>query len=321
VDDPAHAPGRADLRPDGCRRRAADGLSVQCFRWCPVGVHLRKIAGPGAPTPPGSRRPNAFGGHDNLLAPPNRLPASAQLALSGGLLALTPCTGDPWGSCLARPCKGPLLQQRHGNRLALRAFITEFFPRYGLPPLELTSWLRCSRAIADGDLSRPIRHLPPRGQIAADLQAFPAYFVLSPPRTCSPPCQLFGEAAMPDSRKRGHFYRASGQPALRDSAASATGSRPSAVAAAPLGVQWPVHRRATASGILDDPQQSPAGCWFPCRGARAPDGVAAGCLVHTAEPGNRSRPVMVPASRQPSRPDSWLLTRWEHEDRGGLAPA
>jgi len=237
----AHAPGQQIYALMECPpllSRCSSRLSVGAHR-----VHLPKIAGLLRARP---RTANAFGPMQQPACP-RRLPPPRQLSVNGRAACDSPLHGGSMRPDLGLPRlsdKAACRQQRHVPPLAAAALHHRSLPRStpNATAGDGPSWLPLLQATADGDLSLADRHLRRGwGQIAADLKLSRLLRRIAT-RTCSPadPPGYSGRAGLPDSREARHFYRAKRQPALRDSARSATGSRP----------QRGVHRRLSVNGAV-----------------------------------------------------------------------
>jgi len=228
---------------DDVARRRCLMLAVQCFRFGPIasfceirgcsalpvkapmlsGAMSKTCLAPG-PALPRLRRQAGPSGGRALHSPP----ATAIHGLDLGLLGLA----------------NPLPPNNATAPCALRAFISpKSSPVYAFHRWndELVALLQ---AIADGDsFAAEFVTCPPRlGKSLADLQAFPAYFVYSPPATCFAAIASYsGELGLcPFPRRRGPLSTgpAGSLPLPLISAAVGNWPRPSAVAASPW-CQWP----------------------------------------------------------------------------------
>ena len=246
----------------------------------------------------------------NLLGPRPLAPPPRQLALSGGLLH-SPLHGDPWADLGLLGLAKSAAANNATAPLALRAFITEVFPRYAFHRWndELVALLQ---AIADGDLSRLIVTCPPRlGKSLLISKLFPAYFVYRHPHLFAAIASYSGELAYAHSREARHFYRASGSLLSRDSAAVGNWLTPQRGGCIAAGVNGPFTGKGYSLGILDDPYKGPADAGSPRVRERLMEWLRAVWFT-------RAEPESIEAgdgARQRNLSAQILvLTRWDHED-------
>jgi len=141
---------------DGCRPPRCE-LKSSCFR----GAH-RSSARKSPAAPRSCQAPMRIRRHEQPAWPDRLAPPSAPAGPLRRRAACThPCTAIHGLILACSPCKFRCRNNATAP-LALRAFITEVFPRYGPSTAGMTSWFARSRPSADGDLSRLIVTCPPR---------------------------------------------------------------------------------------------------------------------------------------------------------------
>ena len=257
----------------------------------------------------------------------------------GGLL-LDPAA-DRWGDWGLLGVPDPTRQQQgQGSPQSFREFIAAAYPRYGFHRWALRLIERLQQ-VADGDLSRLIVTCPPRlGKSLLVSKLFPAYFVARHPHLFAAIASYSGELAYAHSREARHFYRITGHPLSKDSAAVGNWLTPQRGGCIAAGVDGPFTGKGYSLGVIDDPYKGPADAksvrvrsrivdwlksvWFtraePETTAAEPDvggdGItAAGAAAEGGLQRNLSAQVIVLTRWDPDDMVGWLL-----EQEAGDAP-
>jgi len=288
MDGSCTRPSRSDALME-LSPRAADAEQFSASVWCPS-VHLRNRAGLLRQITRYREDTMLSGPRATCLAP-TAWPASAPLALSGGCCT-PPLHVDQWADLGLPACKVACRHTAHAHPWALRCVHHRSLPPLRLPPCwNDGAGLWPCPASPMAIFSRADRHLPAAaGQIPLVIsRLFPALLRLSPPaRLFAAIASYSGELAYAHSRESaGTSTGPSGMPAPVIQARSATGSRPSAVAASRLVSMARSPVRAQCLGISMTPTKGPAECWLPSRRERLMSGC--GLSAFTRADRNRSR--------------------------------
>jgi predicted phage terminase large subunit-like protein len=249
-----------------------------------------------------------------LLAPSTpRLP-KAELALvglpAGGLLH-SPHHGDPWRDCGLLGVPDPALVAASTAPLSFQEFISEAYPRYGFHRWALVL-IALLQAIADGQLSRLIVTCPPRlGKSLLVSKLFPAYFIYRHPHLFAAIASYSGELAYAHSREARHFYRVTGNPLSKDSAAVGNWLTPQRGGCIAAGVDGPFTGKGYSLGVIDDPYKGPADAGSARVRSRIEDWLKAVWFTR-AEPQYTS--AGDGALQHNLSAQVIVLTRWDHED-------
>ena len=232
---------------------------------------------------------------------------------AGGLLA-SPIHGDPWRDCGLLGLRDPALAQQSLAPLSLEGFIAEAFPAYGFH-----RWARVLIAllqqIADGELSRLIVTCPPRlGKSLLISKLFLAYFVYRHPHLFAAIASYSGELAYAHSREARHFYRATGNPLSKDSAAVGNWLTPSRGGCIAAGVDGPFNGKGYSLGIIDDPYKGPHDAGSARVRLRIVEWLRSVWFL-------RAEPSFIDAGsgalQRNLSAQVIVLTRWDHEDMVG----
>jgi len=243
-------------------------------------------------------------------------PAAASrpaLALAAGVLG-SPFHPDPWRDCGVLGMRDPSLAVQRTTPLSLREFIAEAHPAYGFHHWALVL-IGLLQQIADGQLSRLIVTCPPRlGKSLLISKLFLAYFVYRHPHLFSAVASYSGELAYAHSREARHYFRITGNPLSKDSAAVGNWLTPQRGGCIAAGVDGPFNGKGYSLGIIDDPYKGPRDAGSATVRSRIVDWLKSVWFLR-AEPGfidagdgalqrNLSAQIVV-------------LTRWDHEDMVG----
>jgi predicted phage terminase large subunit-like protein len=234
---------------------------------------------------------------------------SATLTRSPGLL-LDPAA-DPWGDAglLGFPERAddatPPAPQ------TLRDFIAAAYPRYGFHRwAELL--IERLQAVADGELSRLIVTCPPRlGKSLLVSKLFPAYFIQRHPQLFCAIASYSAELAYAHSREARHYYRLTGNPLSKDSAAVGNWLTPERGGCIAAGVRGPFTGKGYSLGIIDDPYKGPEDAKSALQRERLIDWLRSVWLT-------RAEPSEVEGSdgsiQRNLSAQVIVLTRWDHQD-------
>ncbi len=233
----------------------------------------------------------------------------ATLTRSTGLL-LDPAA-DPWGDTglLGFPVGEhdtiPPAPQ------SLRDFIAAAYPRYGFHRwAELL--IERLQAVADGELSRLIVTCPPRlGKSLLVSKLFPAYFIQRHPQLFCAIASYSAELAYAHSREARHYYRLTGNPLSKDSAAVGNWLTPERGGCIAAGVNGPFTGKGYSLGIIDDPYKGPADASSRVIRERLIDWLRSVWLTRAepAEVADEAGAIQRNLSAQVI-----VLTRWDHQD-------
>ncbi|MGB5135407.1 MAG: terminase [Prochlorococcaceae cyanobacterium] len=231
----------------------------------------------------------------------------------GGLLH-SPLHGDPWRDCGVLGFRDPSLAAAATAPLSLREFITEAFPAYGFHRWALVL-IALLQQIADGELSRLIVTCPPRlGKSLLISKLFLAYFVYRHPQLFAAVASYSGELAYAHSREARHFYRATGNPLSKDSAAVGNWLTPLRGGCIAAGVDGPFNGKGYSLGIIDDPYKGPHDAGSPRVRARIVEWLRSVWFL-------RAEPSFIDAGegalQRNLSAQVIVLTRWDEEDMVG----
>ncbi len=233
-----------------------------------------------------------------------------QIPSDPGLL-LEAAAADPWGDTGLLGAPTAAADTTPPPPLSLRAFIAEAYPRYGFH-----RWaevlIDLLQQVADGQLSRLIVTCPPRlGKSLLVSKLFPAYFLQRHPQLFAAIASYSAELAYAHSREARHFYRVTGNPLARDSAAVGnwlTRERGGCIAA---GVDGPFTGKGYSLGIIDDPYKGPGDAASPALRQKLIDWLRSVWLT-------RAEPAVVTGADGVEQPNLSaqvvVLTRWDHQD-------
>ena len=235
--------------------------------------------------------------------------STATLTRSTGLL-LDPAA-DPWGDA-------GLLGFPAGDEgttppvpKSLRDFIATAYPRYGFH-----RWadllIERLQAVADGELSRLIVTCPPRlGKSLLVSKLFPAYFIQRHPQLFCAIASYSAELAYAHSREARHYYRLTGNPLSKDSAAVGNWLTPQRGGCIAAGVNGPFTGKGYSLGIIDDPYKGPADASSRVIRERLIDWLRSVWLTRAepAEVADVAGTIQRNLSAQVI-----VLTRWDHQD-------
>jgi phage terminase large subunit-like protein len=234
-------------------------------------------------------------------------------ALAAGVLG-SPFHPDLWRDCGVLGMRDPSLLAQRTTPLTLREFIAEAHPAYGFHRWALVL-IDLLQQIADGQLSRLIVTCPPRlGKSLLISKLFLAYFVYRHPHLFSAVASYSGELAYAHSREARHYFRITGNPLSKDSAAVGNWLTPQRGGCIAAGVDGPFNGKGYSLGIIDDPYKGPRDAGSATVRSRIVDWLKSVWFLR-AEPGfidagngalqrNLSAQIVV-------------LTRWDHEDMVG----
>jgi len=198
--------------------------------------------------------------------------------------------------------------------LSFREFIVEAYPRYGFHRWAVVL-IGLLQAIADGELSRLIVTTPPRlGKSLLVSKLFPAYFVYRHPHLFTAIASYSGDLAYAHSREARHFYRATGNPLSKDSAAVGNWLTPLRGGCIAAGVDGPFTGKGYSLGIIDDPYKGPIEAGSARHRQRVVDWLKAVWFT-------RAEPAFIEAGdgalQRNLSAQVIVLTRWDHEDMVG----
>ena len=234
---------------------------------------------------------------------------TATLTRSAGLLLDS--AADPWGDAglLGFPVRAddatPPAPQ------SLRDFIATAYPRYGFHRwAELL--IERLQAVADGELSRLIVTCPPRlGKSLLVSKLFPAYFIQRHPQLFCAIASYSAELAYAHSREARHYYRLTGNPLSKDSAAVGNWLTPERGGCIAAGVRGPFTGKGYSLGIIDDPYKGPEDAKSALQRERLIDWLRSVWLTRAepAEVADGTGAIQRNLSAQVI-----VLTRWDHQD-------
>jgi predicted phage terminase large subunit-like protein len=223
----------------------------------------------------------------------------------GGLL-LNPAT-DLWADwgLLGVPDPDRATTTRQG--LLFRDFIRSAFPAFQFHRLsELL--IDLLQQVADGQLTRLIVCCPPRhGKSQLVSRLFPAYWVSRHPELFCAIASYSGELAYAHSREARHFYRSTGNPLCKDSAAVGNWLTPQRGGCIAAGVRGPFTGKGYTLGIIDDPVKGPEDAKSALQRERLIDWLKSVWFTR-AEPGLTAEGALLPAAQVV------VQTRWDHHD-------
>jgi predicted phage terminase large subunit-like protein len=223
----------------------------------------------------------------------------------GGLL-LDPAT-DLWADwgLLSVPDPDRATTTRQG--LLFRDFIRAAFPSFQFHRLsELL--IDLLQQVADGQLTRLIVCCPPRhGKSQLVSRLFPAYWVSRHPELFCAIASYSGELAYAHSREARHFYRSTGNPLCKDSAAVGNWLTPQRGGCIAAGVKGPFTGKGYNLGIIDDPYKGPEDAKSALQRERLIDWLKSVWFTR-AEPGLTAEGALLPAAQV------LVMTRWDHHD-------
>jgi predicted phage terminase large subunit-like protein len=188
---------------------------------------------------------------------------------------------------------------------SFQAFIAGAYPSY-----RFHRWtevlIGLLQAVADGQLSRLIVTCPPRlGKSLLVSKLFPAYWISRYPHLFCAIASYSGELAYAHSREARHFYRVSGHPLSKDSAAVGNWLTPLRGGCIAAGVNGPFTGKGYSLGIIDDPYKGPADASSALIRERLIDWLRTVWFT-------RSEPTASTIAAQVI-----VLTRWDHQDMVG----
>jgi hypothetical protein len=230
--------------------------------------------------------------------------------VDGGLLH-GPHHPDPWADPGVLAYRDPDLLTAGDGPLSLEQFIALAYPRYAYH-----RWARVLiallQAIADGELSRLIVTCPPRlGKSLLVSKLFPAYFIYRHPHLFAAIASYSGELAYAHSREARHFYRVTGNPLSKDSAAVGNWLTPERGGCIAAGVDGPFTGKGYSLGIIDDPYKGPADAGSARVRQRLVEWIKAVWFL-------RAEPQFIDAGQGALQRNLSaqviVLTRWDHED-------
>jgi predicted phage terminase large subunit-like protein len=235
--------------------------------------------------------------------------STATLTRSPGLL-LDPAA-DPWGDAglLGFPVGDN--DTTPPEPQCLRDFIAAAYPRYGFHRwAELL--IERLQAVADGELSRLIVTCPPRlGKSLLVSKLFPAYFIQRHPQLFCAIASYSAELAYAHSREARHYYRLTGNPLSKDSAAVGNWLTPQRGGCIAAGVNGPFTGKGYSLGIIDDPYKGPGDASSRVIRERLIDWLRSVWLTRAepAEVADEAGAIQRNLSAQVI-----VLTRWDHQD-------
>jgi predicted phage terminase large subunit-like protein len=223
----------------------------------------------------------------------------------GGLL-LDPGT-DLWADwgLLGVPDPDQASITRQG--LLFKDFIRSAFPSFQFHRLsELL--IDLLQQVADGQLTRLIVCCPPRhGKSQLVSRLFPAFWVSRHPELFCAIASYSGELAYAHSREARHYYRISGHPLSKDSAAVGNWLTPQRGGCIAAGVRGPFTGKGYNLGIIDDPYKGPEDAKSALQRERLIDWLKSVWFTR-AEPGLTAEGALLPAAQVV------VQTRWDHHD-------
>jgi predicted phage terminase large subunit-like protein len=230
---------------------------------------------------------------------------AAAVPTDGGLL-LNPAT-DLWADwgLLGVPDPDRATTTRQG--LLFRDFIRAAFPTFQFHRLsELL--IDLLQQVADGQLTRLIVCCPPRhGKSQLVSRLFPAFWVSRHPELFCAIASYSGELAYAHSREARHYYRISGHPLSKDSAAVGNWLTPQRGGCIAAGVRGPFTGKGYNLGIIDDPYKGPEDAKSALQRERLIDWLKSVWFTR-AEPGLTAEGALLPAAQVV------VQTRWDHHD-------
>jgi hypothetical protein len=233
--------------------------------------------------------------------------------LCGGVLD-SPAHGEPWRDCGVLGLRDPSLATERTAPLSLREFISEAFPAYGFHRWALVL-IGLLQQIADGELSRLIVTCPPRlGKSLLISKLFLAYFVYRHPHLFAAVASYSGELAYAHSREARHYYRLTGNPLSKDSAAVGNWLTPERGGCIAAGVDGPFNGKGYSLGIIDDPYKGPMDAGSPRVRGRIVEWLKSVWFLR-AEPSFIE--AVEGALQRNLSAQIVVLTRWDHEDMVG----
>jgi len=194
---------------------------------------------------------------------------------------------------------------------SLRDFIAAAYPRYGFHRwAELL--IERLQAVADGELSRLIVTCPPRlGKSLLISKLFPAYFIQRHPQLFCAIASYSAELAYAHSREARYYYRLTGNPLSKDSAAVGNWLTPERGGCIAAGVNGPFTGKGYSLGIIDDPYKGPGDASSRVIRERLIDWLRSVWLTRAepAEVADEAGTIQRNLSAQVI-----VLTRWDHQD-------
>ena len=245
-----------------------------------------------------------------LLAPP-ALPLAP--AAAAGVLG-SPYHRDPWRDCGVLGVPDFSRPSASTAPLSLRQFIAEAMPQYGFHRWALVL-IGLLQQIADGQLSRLIVTCPPRlGKSLLISKLFLAYFVVRHPHLFAAVASYSGELAYAHSREARHFYRSTGNPLSKDSAAVGNWLTPMRGGCIAAGVDGPFNGKGYSLGIIDDPYKGPRDAGSAAVRSRIVEWLKSVWFL-------RAEPSFIDAGegalQRNLSAQVIVLTRWDEEDMVG----
>jgi predicted phage terminase large subunit-like protein len=234
---------------------------------------------------------------------------SATLTRNSGLLLDS--AADPWGDAGLLGFPSQAEDATPPAPQSLRDFIAAAYPRYGFHRwAELL--IERLQAVADGELSRLIVTCPPRlGKSLLVSKLFPAYFIQRHPQLFCAIASYSAELAYAHSREARHYYRLTGNPLSKDSAAVGNWLTPERGGCIAAGVRGPFTGKGYSLGIIDDPYKGPEDAKSALQRERLIDWLRSVWLT-------RAEPSEVEGSdgsiQRNLSAQVIVLTRWDHQD-------
>jgi predicted phage terminase large subunit-like protein len=218
---------------------------------------------------------------------------------------------DPWGDAGLLGFPAGADDTTPPAPQSLRDFIAAAYPRYGFHRwAELL--IERLQAVADGELSRLIVTCPPRlGKSLLVSKLFPAYFIQRHPQLFCAIASYSAELAYAHSREARHYYRLTGNPLSKDSAAVGNWLTPERGGCIAAGVNGPFTGKGYSLGIIDDPYKGPADASSRVIRERLIDWLRSVWLTRAepAEVADEAGTIQRNLSAQVI-----VLTRWDHQD-------
>jgi predicted phage terminase large subunit-like protein len=223
----------------------------------------------------------------------------------GGLL-LDPST-DLWADWGLLGVSDPDRTTTTAGAVLFRDFIRSGFPSFQFHRLsELL--IDLLQQVADGQLTRLIVCCPPRhGKSQLVSRLFPAYWVSRHPELFCAIASYSGELAYAHSREARHYYRITGHPLSKDSAAVGNWLTPQRGGCIAAGVNGPFTGKGYNLGIIDDPYKGPGDAKSALQRERLIDWLKSVWFTR-AEPGLTAEGSLLPPAQVV------VQTRWDHHD-------
>ncbi|WP_255093312.1 terminase [Synechococcus sp. J7-Johnson] len=245
-----------------------------------------------------------------LMPPSTALLTWAGRPVDGGLLH-GPYHPDPWADPGVLAYRDPDALTAGAGPLSLEQFIALAYPRYAFHRWAQVL-IALLQAIADGELSRLIVTCPPRlGKSLLVSKLFPAYFIYRHPHLFAAIASYSGELAYAHSREARHYYRVTGNPLSKDSAAVGNWLTPERGGCIAAGVDGPFTGKGYSLGIIDDPYKGPADAGSARVRQRLVEWIKAVWFL-------RAEPQFIEAGKGALQRNLSaqviVLTRWDHED-------